>query len=504
MQHSEVRRVTVASRRSIGLGGWLRLTTVAALALATAACQTNAATGRQQFLTMSSAQEQAIGDKEHPKLVRAFGGKFENRAIDDYVTQVGKSLDVFAETTDIAYSYTVLDSEIANAFALPGGYVHISRGLMALMNNEAELASVLAHEVGHITGRHSNERFSRGTAAQLGVFAAAVLTGSSQVAQVANTGAQLYLASYSRGQESESDRLGLRYMNAAGYDPTAMATMLAQLGRNSEILAKAAGREASQQFDMLSTHPQTPQRVADATNAAATIPNPGQTLRRNTFLSKIDGMPFGPSAEAGAIRGQRFGNIVDRVFWSAPQGFKLGAGSSNSVRVTGPDGTFVLYDRIEYEESLSPRAFLVDVWAQKYSLLGVETVDVNGFTGATGYLRDVRTRGGARDVRLMAIGLGGGNYARFVLYTKPEVTARMDRPLQDLVYSFRRLRGNEEAEFRPQRIRVVTVASGDTVSGLARRMAVDSLAEDWFRTINGLNPGEGLQAGQQVKLIVNG
>ncbi|MEM1400826.1 MAG: M48 family metalloprotease, partial [Pseudomonadota bacterium] len=321
-----------------------RLATLSLVALVVAACQTNTATGRDQLLFMSAEQEQKIGDQEHPKLVKAFGGEFDNNALDQYVTAVGKTLDVYAETENVVYTYTVLDSEIANAFALPGGYVHISRGLLALMNNEAELASVLAHEVGHITGRHSAERYSRGTLAQVGVLAAAVLTGSQQVAQAAGTGAQLYLASYSRGQESESDRLGLRYMNKAGYNPVAMGTMLGQLGRNSTTLAKVAGREASQQFDMLSTHPQTPQRIRDADAAAAALEPKGDILRRDTFLSKIDGIPFGPGRAAGAIRGQRYGNLDDNIFWQAPSGYKLTAGSSNSVRAQGPNGTSVLYD----------------------------------------------------------------------------------------------------------------------------------------------------------------
>ena len=482
----------------------LRAAALIALGLVVAGCQTNQATGRQQLLFMSPQQEQRIGDEQHPLLVEAFGGEYDTGPLDAYVTRVGEKLDIYAETQGVEYTYTVLDSEIANAFALPGGYIHISRGLLAIMNNEAELASVLAHEIGHVTGRHSAERHGRSTVASVGVIAAAILTGSSQVAQGAQSVAQVALAGYSRSQESESDALGLRYMNAAGYDPDAMAEMLGQLGDNSALLARLAGREVSQQFDMLSTHPQTPQRIADASARAAAISPQGTYLGQDPFMAAIDGMIFGPGLDAGAVRGQRYGNLRDAVTWQAPGGFELSNPSSGSTLARGPNDTVVIYDAATHRESRSAQEFLTAFWARRYNLERLETVDVNGFVGATGVLRGIRTRAGQRDVRLMAIDLGGARYARFVLQTDPRYTSQMDGALQDLVYSFRRLNANERGLYQPRRIRVVTVRPGDSVSGLAGRMAVEKLPEDWFRTLNGLAPGEGLVAGQKVKIVVEG
>ncbi|HZD26795.1 MAG TPA: M48 family metalloprotease, partial [Alphaproteobacteria bacterium] len=198
---------------------------------ALSACTTNPATGRQSYTGFYSLKDDIkLGREEHPKLVKEFGGPYEHGKLNGYVTSVGKRLAAHSEHPELPYSFTILDTPIVNAFALPGGYVHVSRGLLALASNEAELAGVLAHEIGHVNARHTAERLAAAQAAQfgllLGSIGAAAAGLPSQVMDVGQTVATLAIQGYSRQQEMEADMLGVRYMSQAGYDPNAMVSFL--------------------------------------------------------------------------------------------------------------------------------------------------------------------------------------------------------------------------------------------------------------------------------------
>ncbi|MFM2042946.1 MAG: hypothetical protein RLY86_1522, partial [Pseudomonadota bacterium] len=182
------------------------------------ACAVNPATGERQFTgLLPAAQEAAIGAEQHPRILEEFGGTLNDPAIQAYVDGIGQRLAANTELPGVTYTFTVLDSDVVNAFALPGGYVYVTRGLMQLANSEAQLAGVIGHEIGHITGRHAAERYSQGTLAQLGAVAAAVL-GGQELGQMAAQGAQLAVAGWGRGQELEADQLGIRYMANVGYE----------------------------------------------------------------------------------------------------------------------------------------------------------------------------------------------------------------------------------------------------------------------------------------------
>ena len=178
-----------------------------------AGCSVNPATGRQSFTgCLSEADERQIGAENHPVILQEFGGAYDDPQLQAYVNSIGQKLASTSDRPNVKYTFTVLDSPVVNAFAVPGGYIYVTRGLMALANNEAELAGVLSHEIGHIAAKHTNERYCRALVAQLGIFGLGAATGSSAVAEAANLGAALYLQSYSRDQEFEADLLGVRYL----------------------------------------------------------------------------------------------------------------------------------------------------------------------------------------------------------------------------------------------------------------------------------------------------
>jgi predicted Zn-dependent protease len=330
------------------LRGALAASALALAALTLGACAQNQATGRSQFVTMSAADEAKIGADEHPKVLEAFGGAYDNPRLAAYVQRVGEQLARRSELPDLKFTFTVLNSDIYNAFALPGGYVYITRGLLALMGSEAELASVLGHEIGHVTARHTAERMAQTTAANIGAtifsIGVAVLTGSSDAGNLAGQAsgaiAGTVLASYSREQEFEADKLGVRYMSVVGYNPEEAADMLAKLGEGARLEMRIAGRspDEADQFSIMQTHPRTADRVREALAAARAqglVVNANPRENVEEYYAAIDGMAVGGDAEAGFVKGRTFTHPKLRFRFEAPEKYRL-ADSQDAVRATGP------------------------------------------------------------------------------------------------------------------------------------------------------------------------
>ncbi|MEC9236123.1 MAG: M48 family metalloprotease, partial [Pseudomonadota bacterium] len=251
------------------------------------ACSTNPATGERQFASfMSPQQENQVGAQEHEKVLKQFGGLVKDKALTDYVNKIGQKLAQNTERPDVQYKFFLLDSPEANAFAIPGGYIYITRGILALANDEAELAAVLGHEIGHITGRHSAERYSHGVVTSLGAAILGAAVDNPNVARAANLGQNLYLSSYSRSQENEADMLGVRYLHRAGYDPSGMNRFLTSLGAFSALEAKANGQGAAPQVNYFSTHPLTQERVSKTAGEARKYPQNQMVVNKSDYLKK--------------------------------------------------------------------------------------------------------------------------------------------------------------------------------------------------------------------------
>ncbi len=466
-----------------------------------AACTVNPATGQRDFTPfMSPARERSIGAEEHPKLVAQFGGEYGNRRITAYVDAIGKRLHRVSEMSGQPFKFTVVNSDIVNAFALPGGYVHISRGVLALANSEAELAGVLAHEIGHITARHTAQRISQAMIANLGVAALGAASGSSEVARIGQLGAGAYLSSYSREQELESDMLGIRYLSRAGYDPDAMERFLVSMGRDSDLRKRIAGSQQTQPYgDIFATHPRTPERVAQAARISGAARPAAVYDGHEDYLSGINGMLFGDDPAQGFVRGRVFAHPKMRFRFEVPPGFRL-HNSAKSVIAKGPDGAIIIFDGATYRGGRNMAYYLTRVWVPRFDLKNVEPLTINGLAAASGSDR-LLFQGSRRDIRFVAIRFGDTQIYRFVFITPPRRTAALSRGLQRTTYSFRRLRAAEAAALKPLRVRAVRVGQGDNVATLARRMAFDSFRVERFRVLNGLGPNDRLRPGQLVKIV---
>jgi predicted Zn-dependent protease len=458
---------------------------------------------------ISTEQAAQMGGQEHPKILQSYGGTYSEKGLDRYVTQVGQGLAAKSELAGTRFTFTLLDTPVVNAFALPGGYVYVTRGILSLANSESELAGVVGHEIGHITGNHTAKRYNQSVLAGLGSAAIGIATGSSELAQLAQSGSQLYLLSYSRDQEYQSDEYGVRYMKSANYDPYAMGDFLNEMGNQQAVHSKIAGQTPdANRVDFFSTHPNSADRADRAYRLAKGTEGlqRGQLpTKRTAYLNAIDGMLYGDNPAQGYVRGRRFSHPGMRFTFEAPQGFQL-MNQPNAVVGQSSNGGQLQFDAAQdYRQGQALTSYLGQVWGPKLKVAvsNVRTGTVNGISMATGTAR-ASTSNGAVDVRLVAYQYSAGQVYRMILVTPTGVTGSLASSLDATVKSFRRLSDAEAAKLRPLRIKVVTVQRGDTVSSLSRRMAFGDHREARFRALNGLSASAGLKAGELVKIVVEG
>jgi predicted Zn-dependent protease len=482
-------------------------------ALTTSGCgstATSPATGRTFSTPISTQQETQMGREEHPKILEEFGGAYtEKPELNTYVQSVGTFIAATSERKDVTYTFTVLNTPDVNAFAVPGGYIYITRGLLALANNEAEMAGVLGHETGHINARHTAERAGQQQNAQLGVLGATLLgailggqAGGELAGGLASQYGQVKLAGYSQEQEFEADSLGVRYMKRATYDPQAMATFLGELRAQTQLEAKLAGKDPNVVDDqnMLASHPRTIDRVQRAIQEAGG-PIPNAMTARDIYLKKIDGIMFGDDPAQGVIAGNKFVHPPLRFAFDVPSGYKL-VNLPDVVAIKGPKGTLGNLTLADPQPSGSLAAAL-----QNYDPKGnivfdnIENLTINGMEAATGLAR-VDTKSGSANYRSVLIRHPSGKVYEFVFLSLADLGARYDNDFKAISTSFRQINASEAAQYnKAQRIHVVTVKSGDTVQSLASRMVVADDKEGWFRVLNNLPQGQQVQAGQQVKIV---
>ncbi len=477
---------------------------IVALLMLTAACSTNPATGQQSFTAfMSRADEVRIGAEEHQKMIKEFGGAYTDTRLRAYIKRTGLALARISEVTDLKYTFTILNDDKVNAFALPGGYVYITRGLLALAENEAEMAGVLAHEIGHITARHTAQRYSTAQATNLGLMVLGVLGSAagvpSGVGQLVGFGAQAALQSYSREQELEADRLGVRYLTRAGYSPQAMTSFFNKMKAHVELERAMAGDKEAATNNILSTHPRTAERIDQAIGLEKIAARRGLVIRRDEFLNQIDAMVFGDDPKQGVRRGREFIHPALGIRFEAPPGFVL-FNSPAQVVARGPQQSVMVFDMAKEKSAhnaRSLRGYIADTWASGLSLSGLEKFSINGMDAATA---GGRVRG--KDIRLIALRDGPKKIYRLAFITPPEMTDRLSVDFRRATYSFRRISKAEADAVKPLRIKVVTVKGGDTPRSLAAGFPFEAFQLRWFETLNGLRPGQRITPRQRVKVVV--
>ena len=458
---------------------------VAISSLFLSACSVNPATGQNQFTGLMPAESEAsIGASQHADIIKQYGGLYKDQKLQAYVSTIGFKVAKNTERPEITYQFFVLDSPVVNAFALPGGYVYVTRGLLAVANDEAELAGVLGHEIGHVTGRHQAARYSQSVLTGLGTTLLGAYIGSQAVTQLLDVGNNLYISSYSRDQESEADTLGIRYLSRAGYDPKAVSDFLAAMDQYQ--VAQSGQSEKAEQPNFFATHPQTAGRVAAASAEAAKYPKGEDARNAEPYLAAINGMTYGDSPEQGFVRGNSFYHPVMAFTFTAPEGYKI-QNSPEQVVASKSGGALIVVDKVK-AGTADPTAYISYEWLQGKETIAPEKITINGHEAATVSFEST-LNGAPVTLRLVAIKWGGGEVFRMQFAIPNNLPASDIEGLKTTTYSLRELSSSEIANLKTEKIKIVSGAEVADKSPL-------------FLSINNLKSGQVVDPVRKYKVIV--
>jgi predicted Zn-dependent protease len=488
-------------------------------AVLVAACGTqvvNPVTGKTERTVMDEPTEIAEGAKAHKEVLEEYGA-YDNPKLQAYVNDLGQRLASQSHRANLTWTFTVLDSKEINAFALPGGYVYVTRGIMAYLDSEADLAGVMGHEIGHVTARHGAQRATRQQTAGIGVIAATVLgavlevggvSGATNMAsQMSQSAAAGYIASYSRDQESQADELGAEYLSRNRYDPQNMVDVIQVLKSQEQFaadLAKAEGRPVASASNWLASHPANDKRLADIKAFAAKYKAQAGSYvddGRARYLQAIDGMTFGDSREQGVTRGRNFYHEGLGIALTAPEGWQIENAPEAIALVNGAGDAGLIVRLVPAKAGKTHDEVIRNVFKPSDGRTEKRTLHGLSATHFDGTVRD--QQGQSRTVSLTLVtGPGERNY--LLQYVGKDAAAR-DRAsagIREAESSFRALTAADRATARPWSVQTVPYPRGG-FSELAKSSPLPAArAEAALKLMNGVyGGGAEPKPGQPVKVV---
>jgi predicted Zn-dependent protease len=475
------------------------------LALLIGGCAVNPVTGQQDLVLMSEQEEIALGRKTNQQVLQQYS-EYDDPALQSYVQSVGEKLAAKSHRSDLIYRFTVLDSREVNAFALPGGYIYITRGLMSYLNSEAELAAVLGHEIGHVTARHSVRQYSAAQFANIGATLGALFipgmntAGSQQLAQLFGTA---LLRGYGREHELEADSLGAEYLARTSYNPKAMLDVVRVL-KNQEAFensaAKAEGREPNTYHGLFATHPDNDTRLQEVIGHADKYYNPSLTfVGREIYLEKINGMVFGDSEKEGILRGHNFYHADLGFAMQLPRNWNV-KNRPDQLLITAPGGAAIMQIGAEdLNKRISPREFMQTRLNLK-KLAKDQSLTINGLDAHTG-LAPISTSFGSRTARFTVIYFDNRAYIMAGVAKDPETALEFDPHFLASAQSFHAITANERLLARPLRLNTIEAGADTRFSELAKNSPLESYQEEQLRLINALYPQGEPQPGMLLKVL---
>ena len=461
-------------------------------------CAVNPVTGERDFALVSEAEEIQQGRRYHELIVQRYG-IYDDPALQAYVDRVGQQLARSSHRAHLQFHFTVLDTPEINAFALPGGYIYITRGIMAYLESEAELAGVLGHEIGHVTAKHSVRQQGGQFASDLLGVLIATATGSGTLANASQAIGTGIIRGYGREHELEADRLGAEYLHKVGYEPEVMLDVIGVL-KDQEVFereqARREGREPNVYHGVYSTHPRNDDRLQTVVRAARKL---SQKQYRNrgveVYLNYLDGLPWGESARQGVLRGNRFVHPVLRFELTLPQGWQV-VNYPDFLQARDPDSAAVIQVGLsEREPGEAPDALL-----RRISGNGGLVVETEGASASA--MLAVRTPDGAsQPARVTAIGLGERQMLILTGSAPSADFTRHEPRFRGTERSFRRLSAAEAAAVPLPRLRILTERRPPSFSALARASALTDHAEDRLRLLNRSYPDGDIAARVRLKQV---
>lgn len=436
-------------------------------------------------------QEQ-IGKKEHPLVIARYGGIYSNPEVEQLVAViVGKLISVSDDPSRV-FKVTLLDSPKVNAFALPGGFLYVTRGLLALANDSSELAAVLAHEMAHVSANHAIVRKERLEGAAIGERVANQVLEGSTAGQFAVAANKLRLAAFSQDQELQADTIGIRMIGRAGYDPYAAERFLKTMAAYQTFLAGDNGFKDSEGFS--SSHPSTPKRIELATRHARFFGAPGIGQRgAERYFAGIDGMMYGDTADEGFVRGRTFSHAGLGVTFKAPSGFQID-NQSKAVLVSGPNDIATRFDATVLSKRTSLTDYLRSGWITGLVDETIREEALNGLDSASATARGDGWRFKVRVIR------NDDQVFRFIT-AAPQTNTNLDAVSRQITGSFRTLSEREVDALKPLRVKIVKASAGDTQTRLAARMEGTDRQLALFRLLNGLTAEDKIIPGMGLKIV---
>ena len=469
-------------------------------------CAKNPVTGKRDFMLMSEGQEVAMGQQSDPE-IKAYMGVYEDPTLQRFINEKGQQMAAISHRKNLKYQFKIVDSPVVNAFAVPGGYVYFTRGIMAHFNNEAEFAGVLGHEIGHITARHSAKQYSNAMLAQLGLVAGSVISPTfAQYADVASQGLQLLFLKFGRDAESQSDKLGVEYSTKIGYDAQEMSEFFSTLDR----LRKVQGGEEIPTF--LSTHPDPADRERKVAKYAddwkKKVDKSTLKVGRDNYLRMIDGLVYGEDPKQGFVENNMFYHPVMKFQFPIPALWKVN-NTPEQVQIVEPQGqAFMLLTMAEGNSLDAATQSLLE----KYQLQVVKSAreTVNGFNAIAVIADQASTsqtqqQSQATSVRTLiyTIQYGSNIYAMIGAAAK-QTFNNYAGTFQNTMRSFAELTDQEKINREPERIRIKTVERTASLQNALTGFQMPSARLEEIAVLNGMQLNETVQSGTLIKVIERG
>jgi predicted Zn-dependent protease len=444
----------------------------------------------------STFVQSPAAEKEHERILSSYGGAYDDPKLEGLISKTVERLVAASDRPDQAYKVTILNSGAVNAFALPTGQLYVTRGLVALACDTSELSSVLSHEMAHVLAKHAAIREDKAREAAVATRVLTDMGNDPDITALALAKNKLTLASFSRAQEFEADGIGVGLSARAHFDPYGAARFLSAMERNAALKAGKSSVDPRAQ-DFLSSHPATPERVANAQNTARQYSSPDSNDRdRDSYLAAIDNIVYGEDPSEGFVRGRRFLHPKLGFTFTAPENFTLDNTAQAVIGVREGGAQAMRFDvvRVPAEQGLSD--YLNSGWMENVDKSSTEDITINGLPAASAV-----ASGDQWQFKVYALRFGSDVY-RFIFAAKQKTT-ESERNARETVNSFRRLTLDEIQAARPLRIKVINVQPGDTVESLSHRMAGVDRAAERFRIINGLEAHAQVKARDRVKIVVD-
>jgi predicted Zn-dependent protease len=471
-----------------------------AIVLLLNSCAKNPVTGKRDLMLMSTEQEIAMGQQSDPE-IKNFFGVYEDEKLQRFINEKGQQMAAVSHRKDLKYQFKIVDSPVVNAFAVPGGYVYFTRGIMAHFNNEAEFAGVLGHEIGHITARHSAKQYSNAMLAQIGLAAGMIFSPEfAQFGDIASQGVQLLFLKFGRDAESQSDRLGVEYSTKIGYDAQEMAGFFNTLDR---LRVNAGGEEVP---TFLSTHPDPVDREKKVAKLASEWKGKVNTdlkVNQDSYLRMIDGIVYGEDPKQGFVENNVFYHPVLKFQFAVPSGWGV-QNTPQAVQMAPKDGSAMMMMTLSQGNSLENAA---QTFIQNYNLAVVESQreTINGLSAlliVADQKPDQQQQQQQAQVRaLLSFIQHDGNIYALLGATSVNDFKTHVSTFQRSIGSFAQLNDPAKLNRQPERIRVVEVSNDGTLADAFKRLNVNEKRMEELATLNGLKLQDRVERGRLVKIV---